>query len=101
MLQTSEVKSHTQNEDIITRLVCLNYGLYLIGSFPVGTSGKETCLPTQETWDAFRSLGWEDPSEEGMTTHSRILAWRNLMDRGAWRSNSPQGRKEPDVTEVT
>ena len=22
------------------------------------------------------SLGWEDPLEEGMTTHSRILAWR-------------------------
>ena len=23
-----------------------------------------------------RSLDWEDPLEEGMTTHSRILAWR-------------------------
>ena len=29
---------------------------------------------TQETW--VRSLGWEDPLEEGMATHSRILAWR-------------------------
>ena len=36
----------------------------------------------QETW--VRSLGWEDPLEEGMTTHSRILAWRIPMDRGAW-----------------
>ena len=27
----------------------------------------------QETW--VRSLGWEDPLEEGMTTHSSILAW--------------------------
>ena len=27
----------------------------------------------QETWD--RSLGWEDPLEEGMATHSSILAW--------------------------
>ena len=35
-----------------------------------------------ETW--VRSLGWEDPLEEGMTTHSSILAWRILMDRGAW-----------------
>ena len=26
--------------------------------------------------DAGRSLGWEDPLEEGMATHSRILAWR-------------------------
>ena len=23
-----------------------------------------------------RSLGWEDPLEEGMTTHSSILPWR-------------------------
>ena len=23
-----------------------------------------------------RSLGWEDPVEEGMATHSSILAWR-------------------------
>ena len=28
-----------------------------------------------------RSLGWEDPLEEEMATHSSILAWR--MDRGA------------------
>ena len=27
-----------------------------------------------ETW--VQSLGWEDPLEEGMATHSRILAWR-------------------------
>ena len=27
-----------------------------------------------ETW--FQSLGWEDPLEEGMATHSSILAWR-------------------------
>ena len=28
----------------------------------------------QETW--VRSLGWEDPLEEGMATHSSVLAWR-------------------------
>ena len=28
----------------------------------------------QETW--IRSLGWEDPLEKGMATHSSILAWR-------------------------
>ena len=36
----------------------------------------------QKTW--VRSLGWEDPLEEGMATHSSILAWRIPMDRGAW-----------------
>ena len=28
----------------------------------------------QETW--VQSLGWEDPLEKGMATHSGILAWR-------------------------
>ena len=37
-----------------------------------------------ETW--IRSLNWEDPLEEGMATHSTILAWRIPMDRGAWRA---------------
>ena len=35
----------------------------------------ETCV---------RSLGWEYPLEEGMVTHSIILAWRIPMDKGAW-----------------
>ena len=30
------------------------------------------------------SLGQEDPLEEGMATHSSILAWRIPMHRGAW-----------------
>ena len=33
-----------------------------------------------------RSLGGEDPLEEGMATPSSILAWRIPMDRGAWRA---------------
>ena len=37
-----------------------------------------------------RSLGWEDPLENGMATHSTILAWSIPMDRGAY---SPWGRK--------
>ena len=39
-------------------------------------------LVMQETW--VRSLGWEEPLEEGMATHSGILAWRIPTDRGAW-----------------
>ena len=37
-----------------------------------------------ETWVG--SLDWEDPLEEGMATHSSILAWRIPMDRGAWQA---------------
>ena len=36
----------------------------------------------QETWVG--SLGWEDPLEEDMATHSSILAWRILMNTGTW-----------------
>ena len=36
----------------------------------------------QETW--VQSLGWKDPLEVGMATHSSILAWRIPKDRGAW-----------------
>ena len=36
----------------------------------------------QETW--VRSLGWEDPLEEGIAIHFSILHWRIPMDRGAW-----------------
>ena len=34
-----------------------------------------------ETWA--QSLGWEDPPEEGMATHSSVVAWSIPMDRGA------------------
>ena len=40
-------------------------------------------LTTWETW--VQSLGWEDPLEKEMATHSSILAWKiHPMDRGAW-----------------
>ena len=38
---------------------------------------------TQEMW--VQSLGWEDPLEEGMATHSSILALR-IPWTGAWRA---------------
>ena len=45
----------------------------MIKGFPGGSVVKN--LPVmQETW--VRSLGWEDPLEKGMATHSSILAWR-------------------------
>ena len=33
-----------------------------------------------------RPLGWEDPLDEGMATHSSIPAWKIPMDRGAWQA---------------
>ena len=36
--------------------------------------------------DRIRPLGGEDPLEKEMEIHSSILAWKNLMDRGAWQA---------------
>ena len=37
-----------------------------------------------ETW--VQSLGWKDALEEGMATHTSILAWRIPMNRGVWQA---------------
>jgi len=50
-----------------------------------------------ETWVRF--LGWDAPLEEGMTTHSSILAWRILMEQRSLAGYSPWGCKESDTTE--
>ena len=45
----------------------------VLSKFPVAQTVKNP-PEMQETW--VRSLGREDPLEEGMATHSSILAWR-------------------------
>ena len=68
---------------------------FLSGKFP----GEGTGYPLQYSWASLlaqmvknppamwetwvRSLGLEDPLEEGMATHPSIQAWRIPMDRGA------------------
>ena len=42
--------------------------------FPGGSDGKKNPPSMQEI--QVRSLGWEDPLEKGVATHSSILAWR-------------------------
>ena len=44
-----------------------------------------------------RSLGWEDPLEEGIATHSSILAWEILWTEEPGRLQS-MGHKESDTT---
>ena len=58
--------------------------MYLEGSLAslVAQMMKRNPPAMQETW--VRSLGWEDPLEEDMATHSSFLAWRIRMDKGAW-----------------
>ena len=64
----------------ISDLMCLVFRLHggqgppsVAQGFPLAQTVKN--LPgMQET--GVRSLGWEDPLEKGMATHSGILAWR-------------------------
>ena len=58
------------------------------------STGEEIGYPLQHSWASLvaqtvnhlpimretkvQSLGWEDPLEKGMATHSSILAWRIL-----------------------
>ena len=56
-----------------------------IAGFPGGGSAEPACQCRKcetRVW----SLGGEGPLEEGMATHSSILAWRIPMDRGSWQA---------------
>ena len=50
----------------------------------------------RETW--VQSLGWEDPLEKEMATHSSILAWKIPWTKEPGGLQS-MGRKESDTTE--
>ena len=43
---------------------------------PSGASGKETAAQCPTCKRQVRSLGQEDPLEEGLATHSSVLTWR-------------------------
>ena len=56
------------------------------------------CLPTMlET--RVRSLGWEDPLEKEMATHSSSLTWKIPWTEEPGRLHSPWGHEESDTTE--
>ena len=54
-------------------LALVNSILLAAKGFPVDSDSKES---TCSVGDQVPSLGWDDPLEKGMPTHSSILAWR-------------------------
>ena len=62
--------------------------------FPGNSSGKEPACQCGRYMRQVRSLGWKDPLEKGMTTHSIILAWRF-----PWREEPGEGATVHRVTE--
>ena len=54
------------------------------GVFFGGSHDKESACPYRRYKETkVQSLGWEDPLEKEIATHSSVLAW-NPMNRGSW-----------------
>ena len=68
--------------------------------YPVGASGREPAYQYRRLERWVRSLGWEDPLEDGMAIHPRILAWR-IPWTASLVGYSPQGCKELGMSEAT
>ena len=64
--------------------------------FPCGSEVKASA---SNVGDWVRSLGWEDPLEKEMVTHSSILAWRIPWTEESGRLQST-GSQESDMTEL-
>ena len=61
--------------------------------FPGGSDSKESAFNVE-------ALGWEDPLEKGMVTHSlQYSCLENPTDRGVWQATVHGGHKESDTTE--
>ena len=72
--------------------------LVIILGFPDASGKEPTCQCRRCKETQVLSLGWEDPLEEGMATHSSILVWRishgeNPMDSGAWQTTAQRVAK--------
>ena len=72
----------------------LSFMWYLMFLFLVAQTVKN--LPAMQK---VQSLGWEDPVEKGMATHSSILAWR-IPWRESLAGYNPWGCKEPWLTTI-
>ena len=73
---------------------------FYLRSFPGGTSGKEPacqCRRCKET--KIRSLGQEDPLEEGVAIHSSVIASKIPGTEGTWWA-TVYGITKSEVTQV-
>ena len=62
--------------------------------------GAQTVKNLPAMWETWvHSLGWEDPLEEGMATHSSILGLENPHGQRSLVGYSPGGHKESDTAE--
>ena len=74
---------------LVTWMVVLGLIMFILSQpvfkwywFISHSSVVKNSAAVQKTW--VQSLGWEDPLEEGMASHSQYCRLENPMDRGAW-----------------
>jgi len=72
------------------------------------TIGKKQSLVVQtvkslpEMWEPrVRSLGWEDPLEKKMATHSNILAWKISWTKEPGRLQSMESQSQTRLSDFT
>ena len=83
----------------ITGILVFRVGIYFLQQQWASLVAQmvKTLTAMQEPWVQY--LGQEDPLEEGMVTHSSILAWRIPWTEEPGGLYSPWGRKELDMAE--
>ena len=75
--------------------------VFMIKGFPISSEVKNQPAVQELQEMQVQSPGQEDPLEEGMATHSSILACRIPWTEEPGRLYSPRGCKKSDTTEVT
>ena len=70
--------------------------MYLYQRISLAAQSVKRLAAVQETW--VRSLGWEDPLEKEMATHSSTLAWKIPWTEEPGRLQS-MGSLESDTTQ--
>ena len=78
-------KELDRTERLSDRTELTDWTIYSFIGFPDGSDGKQSAC---HAGDQVQSLGWEDPLEKGMATHSSILAWRNPWTEAPCRLES-------------
>ena len=70
----------------LSREVILREGMVYLLQYSWASLVAQTKSPPA-MWEIWVwSLGWEDPLEEDMATHSSIFAWKIPMDIGVWQA---------------
>ena len=73
----------------------IRFGTCILPSFPGGSMVKH---PPVKPEKRVQSLGWEDPLEKEMATHSSILAGK-FPGQWSLEGYNPRGHKESNMTE--